>query len=369
MKEKKSGSAFRRKRGRGLSPLTKLSVSCSVFFLSHTLLPTATLVCHTFPSHNVFLFKWEVNIDKSPLQETFVGAGQSSMLTPRILSPDWTGDESLLPVDLFSSHKVQVLRHVSSVLDTAQPTTPWPYPPSCMQTQLGPLSFGVHAHWKLSSENDLFDLHCFSSLKYKTGRDHIPQTYWDLLAFHVQWPQSTFSLISCTPTHKHDSENGEKVYRQQHLEMIWQLRLNLFIYSAIGENYRRAFHPCPNKTSVLRESGEKRATLEENHGATQQGEYGFSTEINLSIIFASNLLWRSATSQKQTELWEKETKDDLPRSTQEPWALKPSRQDPQSAWVFLSSQAETGLSVVKARRQVVSLVGWKHRMDRWWKLM
>lgn len=89
-----------------------MSVSCCVFSFPHTLLPTAALVCHIFPSHNVFLFKWEVNIDKSHLRETFVGAGQSSTLTPRILSPDWTSNESLLPVDLFSSHKVQVLWHM-----------------------------------------------------------------------------------------------------------------------------------------------------------------------------------------------------------------------------------------------------------------
>lgn len=85
--------------------------SLAVFF-PHTLFPTAALVCHIFPSHNVFLFKWEVNIVKSHLRETFVGAGQSSTLTPRILSPDWTSNESLLPVDLFSSHKVQVLWHM-----------------------------------------------------------------------------------------------------------------------------------------------------------------------------------------------------------------------------------------------------------------
>lgn len=104
----------------------------AAFLISHILLPTAALVFHIFTSHNVFLFKWEVNIDKSHLWQTLVWAGQYSTLTPRIHSPDWTSNESLLLVDLFSSHKVLVLKRTSSVLDMALPPTSWPYLLTCM---------------------------------------------------------------------------------------------------------------------------------------------------------------------------------------------------------------------------------------------
>lgn len=132
--------------------------SLAAFLISHTLLPSVALVFHIFTSHNVFLFKWEVNIDKSHLWQTLVWAGQSSTLTPRIHSPDWTSDESLLLVDLFSSHKVLVLKRTSSVLDMALPPTSWPYPLTCMQPQLGPLSCSVQAntHSKLNSEKNGF---------------------------------------------------------------------------------------------------------------------------------------------------------------------------------------------------------------------
>lgn len=39
----------------------------AAFLTSHILLPTAALVFHIFTSHNVFLLKWEANIDKSQL--------------------------------------------------------------------------------------------------------------------------------------------------------------------------------------------------------------------------------------------------------------------------------------------------------------
>lgn len=160
----------------------------AAFLISHTLLPTAALVFHIFTSHNVFLLKWEVNIDKSHLWQTLVWAGQYSTLTPRIHSPGSTSDESLLLVDLFSSHKVLVLKHTSSVLDMALPPTSWPYPLTYMQTQLGPLSFSMqaHTHSKLNSEKWVFVLWCFCSLNYKTWRNSIQHVL--LLVFNWQIP-------------------------------------------------------------------------------------------------------------------------------------------------------------------------------------
>lgn len=175
--------------------------SCSIFDFTHSFhtLPTAALVFHIFTSHNVFLFKWEVNIDKSHLWQTLVWAGQYSTLTPRIHSPDWTSDGSLLLVDLFSSHQVLVLKHTSSVLDMALPPTSWPYPLTCMQTQLGPLSFSVQAntHSKLNSEKWVFDLGCFCSLNYKTRRNSIQRVL--LLVFNWHIPSFDQLHLVCTP--------------------------------------------------------------------------------------------------------------------------------------------------------------------------